>query len=255
MHTRVFRLFLALSVFLFHVPAFAAGTEVSLKMPSGNDIVSQRYAAKGDLLAVFLTGEYGFNQYEYQAGAYLAGQGIETWVADVMGAYFLPQGMSNVRKVPDADLIDWLEQVHKQSGKREIVLIAPGHMAQAALRLADLWQASHGRPAKLRSAVLLFPLLYEEVEPGQEPAYDPVVRHPRLDMTYLQPQASAGYWWRERLKAALESAGSRVQLTVLPGMRDGYYRRSDATPEELAAGSQLGPLLYEQIKTLLKVSR
>ncbi|TCS73007.1 hypothetical protein EDC61_103130 [Sulfuritortus calidifontis] len=245
------RLFLALSLAL-SAAAFAAGSEVVIPVPSGAEIHSARYAAQGQTLAVFLTGEFGWSEYEYQAGAYLAGQGIETWVADVMGAYFLPQGMSQVRKLPDADLIAWLERVQKLSGKREIVLIATAHMAQPALRLARLWQAQYAKRATLRGAVLLFPLLYEEVEPGQEPVYDPVVRQARLDIAYLQPQSSAGYWWRERLKAALESSGSRVRLTVLPGLRDGYYRRGDATPEELAEGGKLGELLHGQIEALRK---
>jgi hypothetical protein len=242
-------LLLALSLAI-NAAAFAAGAEVAITLASGNEIHSQRYAAKGKPLAVFLTGEYGWSEYEYRAGEYLAGQGIEAWVADVMGAYFLPPGMSNVRKIPDADLIAWLVRAQKQSGKREIVLIATAHMAQPALRLARLWQAKYAKRAKLRGAVLLFPLLYEEVEPGQEPVYDPIVSKARLDIAYLQPQASAGYWWRERLKAAMESSGSRVQLTVLPGLRDGYYRRGDATPEELAEGDKLGELLHQQIELL-----
>ncbi len=255
MRTRLIHLLLALSVFFPAAPLLAAGTEVGLQLPSGNEVVSRRYPAEGELLAVFLTGEYGWSPYEYQAGAYLAGQGIETWVADFIGAYFLPPGMGSVRKVPDADLVAWLERVHRQSGKREIVLIAPGHMAQAALRLAELWQAGAGRNAPLRGAVLLYPLLYEAVEPGQEPAYDPVVARTRLGIAYLQPEAAAGYWWRERLKAALEAAGSRVELTVLPGLRDGYYRRPDAVPEELEAGARLGELLHDQVNTLWKGSR
>ncbi|NWG87449.1 MAG: hypothetical protein HXY26_08090 [Hydrogenophilaceae bacterium] len=234
----------------FSGAAFAAGSEVTTPVPSGNEIRSQRYAAKGKPLVVFLTGEFGWSEYEDRAGEYLAGQGVEAWVADVMGAYFLPPGMSNVRKVPDADLLAWLARVQRQSGKREIVLIATAHMAQPALRLAHLWQTKYAKHARLRGAVFLFPLLYEDVEPGQEPVYDPIVSQARLDIAYLQPQASAGYWWRERLKATMESSGSRVQLTVLPGLRDGYYRRGDATPEELAAGDKLGELLHQQIELL-----
>jgi len=255
MQKTILRCVLALSMLVCNSAPFAADTEVGFKLPSGSEVVSQRNVAKGKLLAVFLTGEYGWNPYEYQAGEYLAKQGIETWVADFIGGYFLSPGMSSVRKIPDADLIAWLEQVQQRSGKREIVLVAAGHMAQPALRMADLWQARHGKASKLQGAVFLFPLLYEDVEPGQEPEYDAIVRKTRLNIAYLQPQASAGYWWRERLKAALESGGSRVRLTVLQGLRDGYYRRSDSTPEELAAGDKLGALLHGQIKALSKGSK
>lgn len=233
--------------------SFAAGTDVDIKLSSG-DAMTQRYVAKGKLLAVMLTGEYGWNQYEYQAGEYLAKQGIETWVADFFSGYFLSPGMSSARKIPDADLIAWLEQVQKQSGKREIVFIAAGHMAQPALRLAELWQARLGKQATIRGAVFLFPLLYDDVEPGQEPIYDATVQRAKLNIAFLQPQAAAGFWWRERLKAALGSGGSKVKLTVLSGLRDGYYRRPDATPEELVAGGKMGELLLTHIKALPKGS-
>ena len=236
---------------VFSAATYAAGVDVEIKLASG-DAITQRYAAKGKLLAVMLTGEYGWNQYEYQAGEYLAKQGIETWVADFFSGYFLSPGMSSARKIPDTDLIAWLEQVQKQSGKREIVFIAAGHMAQPILRLAELWRAKHGKLATIRGAVFLFPLLYDDIEPGQEPVYDPVVQRSRLNIAFLQPQAAAGYWWRERLKAALESAGSQVKLTVLAGLRDGYYRRPDASPEELVAGDKLGELLLTHIKALPK---
>ena len=94
----------------------------------------------------------------------------------------------------------------------------------------------------------MFPLLYQELSPGQEPEYDPIVDRARLDVIILQPKSSAGYWWRDRLKQALEHAGSRVRIDVLPGLRDGFYRRGDITAQEVAAGERLGQMLLDAMQ-------
>jgi hypothetical protein len=94
-------------------------------------------------------------------------------------------------------------------------------------------------------------LLYQDLEPGQAPEYDPVVNQTRLDLVILQPKASAGYWWRDRLKGVLEGAGSHVWMKVLPGLRDGFYRRSDITDQEMAAGAHLGQIMLDALQPLM----
>ena len=40
-------------------------------------------------------------------------------------------------------------------------------------------------------------------------------------------------------------------MNVLPGLRDGFYRRSDITPQESAAGARLGQILLDALKPLI----
>ncbi len=227
---------------MLSTPGEAAET-VALSVPSGAEIVSQRYPAQGPDLLLWFTGQYGRVEAEHDAAADLAGHGVETWVSDFYVPYFLPLLPSSVEQVPDADLAAWLEAVHRRNPGRRLILAAPGHQAALALRAA---QAGHG----VAGALLLFPLLYRDVQPGEMPEYDPVVDRARLDIVILQPRSAAGYWWRERLKGRLEAAGSRVRITVLDGLRDGFYRRGDASEQENAAGRRLGAILLDGLNTL-----
>jgi hypothetical protein len=138
--------------------------------------------------------------------------------------------------VPDAELAAWARDLRARHPHRRLILGAAGHMAEPALRAA--------RHAGAEEALLFFPLLYRrDQEAGEEAEYLPVVDAARLRLSVVQPKQSAGYWWRERLKARLEAAGSRVRLTVLPGLRDGFFRRQDATDAEIAAGARLGEMI------------
>jgi len=232
--------------------AQAEPVDVTLKLASGVEIVSQRYPAAGDVLAVWLTGQNGRVEEEYKAAADMAVQGVETWMTDFLAPYFLPLLPSSLNRVPDQDLGDWLEALRQKNPGRRIVLIASGRSASLALRSVADWRARHRHHASpVTGALLLFPLLYQELAPGQAPEYDPVVSHTRLDLVILQPKSSAGYWWRERLKSVLEDAGSRVWLEVLPGLRDSFYRRSDINSQEVAAGERLGQILLDSIRPLL----
>jgi hypothetical protein len=250
------RLAWALLLLLLAFTARGEALEVTLPVASGAEIVSQRYPATGTVIALWLTGQYGRSGEEEQAAAGLAAKGVETWLVDFLAPYFLPQLSSSWNQVPERDLCDLLEQMRQRNPGKRIVLIATGHTAALALRAGHEWQLRHpGKGELLSGALLLWPLLYQELAPGAEPEYDPVVRQARMDLVILQPKSSAGYWWRERLKGYLEEAGSRVLLNVLPGLRDGFYRRGDITPRETDAAAHLGDILLEGLKTLIDKDR
>lgn len=230
----------------------AAGDEV-IRLASGAEVVSQRYPADGKVLAVWLTGQYGRIEEEHKAAADMAAQGVETWVTDFFSPYFLPQLPSSWNQVPDQDLAEWLEDLRQHNPGRRIVLVTTGRAASLALRAVKSWQSRFRDDAQpVDGALMMYPLLYQELDAGEEPRYDPVVNQTRMDLVILQPKSSAGYWWRERLKGFLEAAGSRVWLDILPGLRDGFYRRSDITEQESAAGARLGQIVLDGLKPLLE---
>jgi hypothetical protein len=229
----------------------AEPVEVSVRLDSGAEIVSERYPAAGDILAVWLTGQFGRSEEERRAAADMAARGVETWLTDFLAPYFLPLLPSSWNQIPERDMRDWLDALHRQNPGKRIVLIASGRIAAPTLRAARDWHA--GDPANpLAGALLMWPLLYQELAPGEAPDYDPIVRQTRMDVVILQPKSSAGFWWRDRLKGFLEAAGSRVWLNVLPGLRDGFYRRGDITPQEISAAGRLGEILVDGIKPLLE---
>lgn len=222
--------------------------DIPVELPSGVEVVSQRFAAPQGPLLLWLTGEYGSLPSERQAATDLAAQGVEVWITDWLAPYFLPQLPGSIAKVPDTDLGDWLAAVQKQQPGREIYLMASGHAADLALRAAR--DARERLALATRGTVLLFPLLYRDLEAGTSADYADVVAATREHLAILIPQFSAGYWWRERLQEHLEAAGSRVDLNVLLGVRDGFYRRPDATDTEKQAGGQLGKTLAELLRHL-----
>lgn len=234
------------------VRAEAVGHAIAL--PSGTEFAVSRHAADGDVLALWFTGQFGRVEEEHRAAADMAARGVETWVVDVLAPYFLPLLPSSWALVPDRDLGDLLDAARRLHPDRRIVLVAPGRAAASALRAARAWQVSHGADAGngLAGAVLMFPLLYQELVPGEEPNYDPIVHQSRLDIVILQPTSSAGFWWRERLQAHLQAAGSRVRVELLPGLRDGFYRRGDINERELAAARELGDITLRGLNILLE---
>jgi hypothetical protein len=229
--------------------AEAPGDEAAITLPSGVEVVSRRFAAAHGPLLLWFTGQYGPVEAERRAASSLAGKGVEVWLTDWLAPYFLPQLPGSVAQVPDRDLGDWLAAIQGRQPGRPILLAASGHTADLALRAAR--DARDRQGVTPLGSVLLFPLLYRGLEPGAEPDYAPVVDATRQRLAVLVPKSSAGYWWRDRFKQRLEEAGSWVKLTVLPGMRDGFYRRTDATEAEMAAGATLGDTLWQLLQDVL----
>lgn len=254
----LFPLLLILALLVPPGRAPAAQGEQAVRLPSGTTVISQRHAADGPLLALWFTGQYGRVEAEQRAASRLAELGVETWLTDWFAPLFLPLLPSSVAAVPDADLADWLETVRRQYPGKRLVLLAAGHAAAWPLRAVHTWRERYGAagaPEPVAGSLLLHPVLYQDPEPGDAPRYNPVAALTRLDTVLLQPMSSAGYWWRDNLKSVLESAGSHVWLQALPGVRDGFYRRGDATPKEQVEGARLGDLLHQALQPYLEPGR
>lgn len=235
----------------------ASATEENVNLASGTAVTSHRFAGQASRGAVvlWLTGQDGRLEEEHRAARYLSGLGLEVWLTDWLAPYFLPQAAPSIAQVPEADLVEWLEAMRQRHAGRPLVLVASGHASTLPLRATAAWQSRFKAPSPVAGAVLLWPLLYQDPEPGEDPEYNPVVGQTQLNLAMLVPMSSAGYWWREAMRAAFEAAGSRVRLTVLPGLRDRFYHRGDAVAQEQAEGARLGEILAPHITSLLKETR
>jgi len=180
-------------------------------------------------------------------------QGIEVWRADVLEARFLPALESSLEQVPDSDIVALIDAA-RASGKR-VTLLASARAGLLALRGAHAWQGTHPGVAGLDGVILLHPNLYlGPPEPGREAEFHPVVARTRLPVHVIQPEKSPWRFRLDTLKSVLERGGARVTLQFLPGVRDRYYFRVDATPEEDAETAQLPARMRAAIDSLRQAS-
>jgi hypothetical protein len=100
------------------------------------------------------------------------------------------------------------------------------------------------------AAILVYPILYDEIVPGEPARYFPIVSKVRLRLHILQPTQSAGFFWMERLVEQLRVAGSQVSLQWVDGVRDGYFHRSDASDYEREKARQLPDRIMAGMETV-----
>lgn len=233
-------------------PALAS-TPIVITLPSGVEVLSKHYPSEQGPILAWFSGQQGVSLAEEKAAGDLAAKGADVWLTDWLAPYFLPQLPGSVAQIPDADLATWLEAIRKRQPDRPLVLVASGHMADLALRAGKRIQDQSGDTPT--GSILFFPLLYRDLEAGSEPDYVPVVHQTRMPLALLVPSQSAGFWWQDRLKAHLEEASSQVHMSVLKGLRDGFFRRGDATPQEQEAGARLGDMVWDAMQAFLKEIR
>ena len=208
------------------------------------------FSAAGDTLLLGFPCDLGMGRAEVQAGQVLAARGIEVWMADLLGAHFLPIAPSSMRSLEGREVARLIQHAVRETDKR-IILIASGYGAVPALRGARIWQAEHPDSQRLGGAILFYPMLSaHNPKPGQPLEYLDVVHHTRLPMVIMQPTNTPTRFWIDKLKRNLESGGSRVQVKLLPGVRGHFYDREDATEAERAMAQRL-PELVEQALTQL----
>lgn len=229
----------------------AAPTEQKLSVgPLGDktEIGVTVYPAKGRDLLVWLPSDNGVLPADARIAAQLASAGIEVWMADALGARFLPVVSSSLEQIPAADIADTVRAAKTKTGKA-IYLLGPGRGAVAALNGAKLLQSDKNKI--LNGVVLISPNLYVGTpDAGEEAKYLPIAAQTRTRFYILQPELSPWRWYLDRLSSQLKRGGGRVQVKTLAGVRDRFYYREDGPPAEQAMAKRMPQLIAHALKDL-----
>lgn len=235
-------------------PALAADTAQHRTAALSGDVeVDLRiYPGSGETVVLGFPCDQGTGTADEHAAVRLAKAGVEVWLADLLSAHFLPIAPSSMRQLGGAEVAQLIEMVHRETGKR-VILLASGYGSIPALRGARDWQAK--APAEARTAlvgaVLLFPKLYaEEPQPGRATRYLPVVGQTRMHIDIVQPQQAPDRFWINRLSQELANGGSQVSTHILPGVRNFFYSRPSPNPAEIAAGERLDRIILGAVRRL-----
>lgn len=237
------RLFFGLVLALL-LPASATAGATSQSIPAGEvEIPVTRYPAAGPRLVLWLPSEYGVLAQDHETARKLAQAGVETWVADLYGARFLPTVPSSAEMLPAEDVYHVIRAA--LAAKQEVWLLSVGRGAKYTLEGAHLWQEREGRDKPLAGAILLYPNLYAaQPDPGSDPVYLPITGQTRLDVRILQGELSPWYWTLDTLTAELQRGGSQVITRTFAAIRDRFYFREDATPVERELAGRLPALIH-----------
>lgn len=208
------------------------------------------FSAEGDTMLLGFPCDQGTGHAEAAAGEVLSGRGIEVWLADLLGAHFLPIAPSSMRSLEGEEVAQLIAHAVSRNDKR-IVLTASGYGAVPALRGAKIWREQHPDDTRLAGAILFFPILAaHEPEPGKPIEYLEVVHDTRLPVVIMQPGNSPTRFWVKKLQQTLESGGSHVHVEILPDVRTNFYSRPDATPAETAMARRLPELVEHALEKL-----
>lgn len=240
----------ALLLGVFCLPmAYAASpssTTQAVQLPGGTEVAVRVYPAQGNTLVLWLPTESGIVAADHKVAGVLAQSGIEVWLADLHAAYFLPVVPSSLAQMPAADVAQLIASA-QQRGKT-VYLVSGGSGAALALQGAAL-QAKNHKP--VRGAVLLSPNLFTGTpQPGEDAQYLPIASRTRLPIVILQPDRSPWKWRVDELQSRLQRGGSKVSVKTLPGIRDRFYYREDASPTERTWAGHLPELMANALKAL-----
>lgn len=217
----------------------ACADSFEARVDASSAIPLDRFRANGDSLLLWLPSEQGMQSAHTALGNALAARGVEVWNADLFAANFLAPSSDALAAVDVQSVARLIEYARTQTRKR-IFLISNDLGAMLVLRSARLWQLAHPGSTRLGGVVLISPqLLTHTPEAGHDAVYLPIASATNLPVFVLQPALSAGHWRLRELTAHLEQGGSAVYTRSLPQVRDRFFFRNDALPEEVRQTAQL----------------
>ena len=242
--------FTLLCLSLLSPPLHAEVRHDSVMLTEELEMDLRYFSAAGDTMLLGFPCDQGTGRAEAAAGEVLSGRGIEVWLADLLGAHFLPIAPSSMRALEGEEVAHLIEHAMGKNDKR-IVLTASGYGAIPALRGARIWHRQHPEDKRLAGAILFYPILTaHEPEPGKPLEYLEVVGDTRLPVVIMQPGNTPTRFWVKKLKKTLEKGGSRVHVELLPEVRSRFYSRPDATSAENAMAQRLPELVEQALEKL-----
>jgi hypothetical protein len=244
----LFALLLALATGPLHA---ASEQHESITLSEEAEMDLRTFPSEGNELILGFPCDLGTGEAEAQSGEVLSERKLEVWLADLLGAHFLPIAPSSMRSLQGDEVARLIQHAVEERDDKHIVLTASGFGAIPALRGAEIWQQQHPDDKHLLGAILFFPMLTAgDPEPGQPIHYLPVVSHSKLSIVIMQPGNSPTRFWANQLKQELEQGGSRVHIELLPKVRSRFYSRPDASDEELAMARRLPELVEQAVEKL-----
>ena len=244
-HINISLLLTGLFTLLLFSPQSAWATESgAVRSADGTEITYRRYPGDKPALFIWLPSEDGLQTAERQSAEALASEGHENWLVDLFESRFLPATASSLDKIPAQDVAALIEQANPQT--REVYLISSGRGTGPLLRGLHAWQSQHPRTRHTPGAILISPQFYHQTpDPGEAAQLLPIVMQTNAPVFILQPDKSPWRWKLDQTIPALQQAGSDVFRRLLPGVRDRFYYRPDATATEQELESRLSDLIRQ----------
>lgn len=244
------RLLLVLLFVIVATPLRGEVETTTITLNDDTEVDIRKYSADGEILLLGFPCDQGTGLNEAEVSEQMAKMGIEVWMADLLSAHFLSRTPSSIRSLDGNNVHQLISLVARESDKT-IVLITSGFGSVPVLRGARHWRLQHQESGRdpLHGAILFYPFLNAgEPEPGKLPEYLPVVSDTALNVTIFQPELSPNRFALKRLTATLEKGGSQVENTLLPGVRNNFYRLKNPTPEEQVMTYKIPRMVTDAIK-------
>lgn len=245
----------SLIALLMVIPALACHAEAqhhTIELSDGSEMDLRVFPANGDVLMIGFPCDQGTGIAESRGAEAMAARGIEVWMADLLGAHFLPIAPSSMRDLEGSGVRDLIALAHRKTGK-QIVLTSSGYGSLPTLRGAKLWHDTPAEENRLRGIILFFPMLTDAPpEPGKPLQYPAVVHQTATPIYIFQPEQSPSRFWLKRLVKTLEEGGATVHTELLPGIRPNFYQRPDASEAEIAATRRLPEMMLQGIARLIE---
>jgi len=225
-----------------------AETKKIIELADGSEISYYHFPAKGQQVFIWLAPEAGLQNSEKTIAKKLTKQGIEVWYPDLFETNFLPIASSSVEQFPASQIKALIAAAN--IGK-EIYLVTSGRGVIPVLRGLRQWQKYESASTAIKGLILISPKFFVETpDPGNAAQIMPIVRATNIPIYLFQPAQSPWRWKLDKTLPALQQGGSQVFMQMISNVRDRFYYRPDATPQEHQMARQLPKLLKRAANVL-----
>lgn len=197
--------------------------EIVISISPDIEITVEHFPSKGKYLVLWLAPEYGFREGHRSLARLLVKQDIEVWQANIAESLFLPQGSSTLKNLDGKYVADIIEQAHKKTAKK-IIVLGDAYASINALGGAHNWQQRKQTQDYFIGAILFSPYAYSSIPPlGQLPEYMPIISSTNIPLMIFQSTKSGTFNQFNSLLEKLQQHNNPVYTRLIPNIMSLFY--------------------------------
>lgn len=224
----------------------ASGRELTLSTGTGMQV--EIYPGTGEAMLLWLASEHGLPEGLTAFARAIREQGTEFWLVDPYSSWFLHPAPSSLDSFDTAELAELIGLAAERTGKK-VYLGSNDKASRVLLRAARELQLTDSEV--IAGAVLVTPDLFARTPaPGQPARFAPITAATNLPVMLVVAEKSTLALRWQQLGDSLRQGGSTVFTQMVKEVRDRFFFRPDATPQEQAAAGALPAMVAQSLLLL-----
>ena len=226
--------------------------DLEIDLNADQAVEIQHYQSDSTTLLIWLPSERGLSPHTAGVAAAIAELGINLWMVDLHGSFFISPGRYSLNQFSPEDVLKLIQKA-EILGYQQVYFVSASRGAELVLKSIYLYSSLNPQSELLKGSLLFYPNLFKPVSViGKSAEFIEISAKSHLPIYLIQAEYSTKFHFTEMTRRQLETGGSQVFTHMLTNVEAGFVSRpaSDLSDEGIEARQQLPEIIKTAVRLM-----